>query len=174
MIAATFTVSLLSYLPGITTPPLSSRQCPISTANPSFLRSSQPPRMQVASLLDTLRRRGEVTEEVIDTAFFSSTTNEDRVTAYTARVARINALEDDIELLSDEELAAKTSDFRARLTAGATEDELLEEAFAVVREAAWRTLELRHVPSGSTRTSSSKYLCSHGQIWPDQRGCNPL
>ena len=144
MIAATFTVSLLSYLPGITTPPLSSRQCPISTANPSFLRSSQPPRMQVASLLDTLRRRGEVTEEVIDTAFFSSTTNEDRVTAYTARVARINALEDDIELLSDEELAAKTSDFRARLTAGATEDELLEEAFAVVREAAWRTLELRH------------------------------
>jgi len=66
------------------------------------------------------------------------------VIAYTERVKRINALEDDIEALEDEQLAAKTAEFRARLAAGATEDDLLEEAFAVVREAAWRALELRH------------------------------
>ncbi|KAG5191614.1 pre protein translocase subunit SecA [Tribonema minus] len=65
---------------------------------------------------------------------------------YNERVARINALEDSIETLSDEELRAKTAEFRARLAAGTedTLDDILEEAFAVVREAAWRVLELRH------------------------------
>jgi preprotein translocase subunit SecA len=61
------------------------------------------------------------------------------------RVQRINELEDDIENLSDEELQSKTKEFRERLAKG--EDingNLLEEAFAVVREAAWRVLELRH------------------------------
>jgi len=66
------------------------------------------------------------------------------VQAYTKRVERINGLEDEIELLSDEQLAAKTDEFRKRLAAGETEDDLLEEAFAVVREAAWRAIELRH------------------------------
>ena len=61
------------------------------------------------------------------------------------RVERINALETTVEDLGDDELQAKTSEFKARLAAG--EDingPLLEEAFAVVREAAWRVLELRH------------------------------
>ena len=63
---------------------------------------------------------------------------------YTQRVNRINALEDEIEELSDEALKAKTEEFRGRLAAGETEDDLLEEAFAVVREAAWRAIDLRH------------------------------
>ena len=70
--------------------------------------------------------------------------NTARVQGYTERVNRINVLEDEIELLEDEALKAKTEEFRSRLAAGATEDELLEEAFAVVREAAWRAIELRH------------------------------
>ena len=54
------------------------------------------------------------------------------------RVGRINALESDIEALDDDELASKTQEFRRRLSSG--EDlngKLLDEAFAVVREAAW-------------------------------------
>ncbi|NWF39042.1 preprotein translocase subunit SecA [Mariprofundus sp. NF] len=57
---------------------------------------------------------------------------------------QINALEADMQALSDEELAAKTVEFRQRLADGATVDDLLFEAFAVVREASVRTLGLRH------------------------------
>ena len=59
-------------------------------------------------------------------------------------VARINDLEADFKALSDEALQAKTGEFRQRLNAGESLDELLPEAFAAVREAAWRTLEMRH------------------------------
>eukprot|EP00526_Cylindrotheca_closterium_P002552 CAMPEP_0113605646 /NCGR_PEP_ID=MMETSP0017_2-20120614/2439_1 /TAXON_ID=2856 /ORGANISM="Cylindrotheca closterium" /LENGTH=927 /DNA_ID=CAMNT_0000514151 /DNA_START=221 /DNA_END=3004 /DNA_ORIENTATION=+ /assembly_acc=CAM_ASM_000147 len=61
------------------------------------------------------------------------------------RVDRINGLEASIEDLGDDELQAKTAEFKKRLADG--EDingSLLEESFAVVREAAWRVLELRH------------------------------
>jgi len=57
---------------------------------------------------------------------------------------RVNALEAGIQALSDEELAAKTVEFRQRLADGASMDELLPEAFAVVREASVRVLEMRH------------------------------
>jgi preprotein translocase subunit SecA len=60
------------------------------------------------------------------------------------RVERINALEPALEALSDAELRAKTDEFRDRLDKGATLDELLDEAFATVREAAKRTLGQRH------------------------------
>ncbi len=60
------------------------------------------------------------------------------------RVEKINALEPQMEALSDEELSAKTDEFRKRLEDGATLDDLLIEAFAVVREAAKRTLAMRH------------------------------
>lgn len=61
------------------------------------------------------------------------------------RVAKINALEAEIEELGDEELAAKTEEFRKRLKNGEdVSGPILEEAFAVVREAAWRVLEQRH------------------------------
>ncbi len=57
---------------------------------------------------------------------------------------QINALEDDLVGLSDAELREETDRFRARLADGATLDDLLPEAFAVVREAAKRTLGQRH------------------------------
>ena len=59
-------------------------------------------------------------------------------------VARINALEPQMEALSDEELQGKTAEFKARLANGQTLDDILEEAFAVVREASKRVLGMRH------------------------------
>jgi preprotein translocase subunit SecA len=59
-------------------------------------------------------------------------------------VQQINALEKDFEVLSDEQLSAKTREFRERLKQGETLNDLLVEAFAVVREASKRTLGLRH------------------------------
>ncbi len=58
-------------------------------------------------------------------------------------VDRINSLESEIKALSDEELKAKTSEFKERLERGESLDELLPEAFAVTREAALRVLGLR-------------------------------
>ncbi len=57
---------------------------------------------------------------------------------------QVNALEDDFRAMSDDELRGQTADFRARLEAGETLDDLLPEAFATVREAASRTLGQRH------------------------------
>lgn len=59
-------------------------------------------------------------------------------------VEQINAMEPEMQQLSDEELKAKTAAFRERFSAGASLDSLLPEAFAVVREASVRTLEMRH------------------------------
>ncbi|MCB1828583.1 MAG: preprotein translocase subunit SecA, partial [Gammaproteobacteria bacterium] len=59
-------------------------------------------------------------------------------------VSRISALEEGLRALSDEQLQAKTGEFRARLTSGESLDDILHEAFAVVREAGWRTLKMRH------------------------------
>ncbi len=59
-------------------------------------------------------------------------------------VVKINALEEEMKALGDDELRAKTDEFKQRLADGATLDELLPEAFAVVREAAWRVLNMRH------------------------------
>ena len=75
--------------------------------------------------------------------FFGSS-NDRRVKSLTARVARINALEPRIQALSDTELRGKTDEFRARIAKGETLDQILEEAFAVVREAARRVIGLRH------------------------------
>ncbi|WP_118914405.1 preprotein translocase subunit SecA [Mycobacterium shigaense] len=55
----------------------------------------------------------------------------------------VNTLSDDLEKLSDAELRAKTDEFRTRLEEGETLDDLLPEAFAVAREAAWRVLDQR-------------------------------
>ncbi len=70
--------------------------------------------------------------------------NERLLKQYGRSVTRINALEEEIRALSDEELAAKTVEFRRRLEDGAELDELLVEAFACVREAAHRALGMRH------------------------------
>lgn len=60
------------------------------------------------------------------------------------RVERINALEPAMERLSDEELRAKTAEFKQRVAEGKSLDSLLEEAFAVVREASKRVFGMRH------------------------------
>src|SRR5688500_15679636 len=59
-------------------------------------------------------------------------------------VPEVGAFEPEIKKLSDEQLAAKTVEFRTRLDNGEDLDDLLPEAFAVVREAAWRVLGQRH------------------------------
>lgn len=59
-------------------------------------------------------------------------------------VVQINALEADYEKLSDQELKAKTAEFRARLENGETLDDIMAEAFAVVREASKRVFDMRH------------------------------
>ncbi|MET0657670.1 MAG: preprotein translocase subunit SecA [Steroidobacteraceae bacterium] len=63
---------------------------------------------------------------------------------YNRNVSRINALEGSFQALSDEKLKSKTDEFRSRLSGGSTLDDVLPEAFAAVREAARRTLGLRH------------------------------
>ena len=60
------------------------------------------------------------------------------------KVAEINNWEAKIKTLDDEQLKAKTAEFRERLAVGAKIDDLLPEAFAVVREASWRLLGQRH------------------------------
>ena len=55
----------------------------------------------------------------------------------------IEKLEPQVEKLSDGELRAKTDEFKQRLAAGETLDDILPEAFAVVREAAWRVLGMK-------------------------------
>jgi len=59
-------------------------------------------------------------------------------------VERINALEPDMQAMSDEKLKSQTAVFRQRFDQGETLDSLLPEAFATVREASLRTLKMRH------------------------------
>ena len=69
----------------------------------------------------------------------------DRLLRQYGRVVEgINALEPATAALSDEQLRARTGEFRKRHADGATLDELLPEAFAVVREAGKRALRMRH------------------------------
>ena len=70
--------------------------------------------------------------------------NERLVRRMRKSVERINALEPDLEKLSDGELRVKTEEFRSRLKEVATLDDLLPEAFATVREASKRVLGMRH------------------------------
>ena len=70
--------------------------------------------------------------------------NDRLIRNYRKTVARINAMETDLQALSDEALAAKTAEFRERHAKDGTLDALLPEAFAVCREASRRTLGMRH------------------------------
>jgi preprotein translocase subunit SecA len=64
---------------------------------------------------------------------------EGRMVKRLKRIAEyVNALSDDIEKLSDAELRAKTDEFKKRFADGESLDDMLPEAFAVAREAAWR------------------------------------
>eukprot|EP00981_Chlorochromonas_danica_P011634 scaffold4165_cov194-Ochromonas_danica.AAC.6 len=90
-------------------------------------------------LLENFRKivgGGDPTESLIQE-------NDKQLSVYLQSVEKINALEEEYERLSDDELRYKTTEFRKRLSQGETLDDLLVEVFAVVREAAWRVLELR-------------------------------
>jgi preprotein translocase subunit SecA len=70
--------------------------------------------------------------------------NERRIRAYRPRVEEINALERELEALSDDELRARSDEFKKLLAEGASLDDILVPAFATVREAGKRTLGQRH------------------------------
>ena len=82
-------------------------------------------------MLDTLKR------------IFGSR-NDRLIRGYGRYIRAAKDIEPSLKGLSDEALRAKTEEYRQRLREGATLDDLLPEAFAVVREAAWRTLKMRH------------------------------
>src|SRR5216683_1777310 len=88
------------------------------------------------------------------------TANDRVVKGFDKPVAKINALEPELAKLSDEQLRAKTTEFRERLAKGETVDDLLVEAFATVREASKRTLGQRHfdVPYGTNNEIGFDYL----------------
>ncbi|MGB3308195.1 MAG: preprotein translocase subunit SecA [Nodosilinea sp.] len=70
--------------------------------------------------------------------------NARKLKKYRPDVVEINLLEEEVQQLSDEALAAKTGEFKQRIEKGETLDDLLPEAFAVVREASKRVLGMRH------------------------------
>ena len=70
--------------------------------------------------------------------------NDRLIKQYRKTVALINGLEADYEALSDEQLCAKTDEFRARVAQGESLDKILPEAFAVVREGSKRVMKMRH------------------------------
>jgi preprotein translocase subunit SecA len=84
--------------------------------------------------------------EIVDTvlAKIFGTRNEREIKALRPLVVKINELEPSLQQLSDIDLAAKTIDFKERIGRGATLDDILPEAFAVVREAGRRVLNMRH------------------------------
>jgi len=75
---------------------------------------------------------------------FIGSSNDRTIKRMSKEVDAINALEPAMQGLSDEELAAKTTEFRGRLAKGESLEDLLPEAFAVAREAGNRTLGMRH------------------------------
>src|SRR5699024_4754545 len=100
----------------------------LATVPAAAPKRTYPPGVRVPSILDKILRLGEgkILKKLHGIA------------------AQVNALEESVADLSDEELRAETDQFKERLAEGATLDELMPEAFAVVREAAQRTLGQRH------------------------------
>ncbi|MBV9954460.1 MAG: hypothetical protein JOZ70_04330, partial [Pseudolabrys sp.] len=70
--------------------------------------------------------------------------NDRRIKSYQPRVSAINALEKELEALSDDDLKARTADLKKQVADGASLDDVLVAAFATVREAAKRTIGQRH------------------------------
>jgi preprotein translocase subunit SecA len=96
----------------------------------------------LAKTLPILRSALEVAVAMPARVFGSR--NQRLLKQYSRAVAAINALEPALAALSDSQLKEKTAELKQRHAAGATLDELLPEAFAVVREASKRTLRMRH------------------------------
>jgi preprotein translocase subunit SecA len=74
---------------------------------------------------------------------FVGTRNDREIKRLQGYVDAVNALEAEIKELSDDQLKAKTPQLKEKLTNGSTLEDILPEAFAVAREASWRTLEMR-------------------------------
>lgn len=91
-------------------------------------------------LLDSVKKLVGAT----DPAEALTAENDKQLKMYLERVDKINALEDQYEKMKKEDVIAKTEEFRERLKKGASLDSILVEAFAVVREASWRVLNIRH------------------------------
>src|SRR5262245_65845964 len=70
--------------------------------------------------------------------------NDRRIRSYQPRVQEINGLEKELEALSDDALRARTDEFKKQVAVGTALDDILVPAFAIVREAAKRTLGQRH------------------------------
>lgn len=85
---------------------------------------------------------------------------------YQQRVDAINGLETSYEKLSDEELKGKTKEFRNRLIHGESLDSLLTEAFAVVREASWRVLGLRHFDVQVRKSNTFLFFLLSAKFFP--------
>src|ERR1700716_2466029 len=95
-----------------------------------------------AKVLQVLRKIFEFLQH-LPTRIFGSR-NERLLKQYSGVVTQINALEPEMAKLTDPELRGKTEELKKRYADGATLDELLPDAFAVVREASKRTLRMRH------------------------------
>src|SRR4051812_35139644 len=101
----------------------------------SIRRPVRPPRFRFDDRFEML---GALAKKVFGSA------NDRRVKSYQPRVAAINAMEPELEGLSDEALRARTDALKAELAGGKTLDDILVPAFATVREAAKRVLGQRH------------------------------
>ena len=94
-----------------------------------------------------MRKHPEIWENGVNMSFIDrllGSTSEQQIKKIKPIVKKINEFESRIKPLSDAQLRAKTDEFRARLDKGETLDDILPEAFAVVREAAVRTVGMRH------------------------------
>src|SRR4051812_21973788 len=101
----------------------------------SIRRPVRPPRFRFDDRFEML---GALAKKVFGSA------NDRRVKSYQPRVAAINAMEPELETLSDDALRARTDALKAEVAGGKTLDDILVPAFATVREAAKRTLGQRH------------------------------
>ncbi len=95
------------------------------------------PRVQLHGPPNVIEHRMALLKTLFDS-------NEREIARYRRTAERINAFEPQIQALSDEALLAKTAEFRRRLEDGETIDQILPETFAVCREAAKRTIAMRH------------------------------
>jgi preprotein translocase subunit SecA len=86
----------------------------------------------------------DVLSNMVDLTKIFGSSNDRKVKAMMGRVAKINSLEPAMARLSDDDLRAKTEEFKARRAKGESLDDLMNEAFAVVREGAKRVLGQRH------------------------------
>src|SRR6266480_3660641 len=96
--------------------------------------------------------------------FFDS--NEKEIKKLQPLITQINALEESVKQLQDKEFPGKTQEFKERIAKGESLDNILPEAFALVREAAFRTIGLKHFDVQPMAAS----VLSHGKIAEQKTG----